>query len=72
MSILLVLEMKPFRLRLPVPVSLVLELELTQVGVTSMGCQLIHFLLMLASDSEFGELARLFLVVLIPEDSSVQ
>ena len=48
---------------------LVLESELTRTEVTGTGCQLIHFQLMLVSDSEVGELAGLTLAVSICEDS---
>ena len=44
---------------------LVLESELTQTEVTGTGSQLIHFQLMLVSDSEVGELAGLTLAVSI-------
>ena len=51
---------------------LVLESELTQTEVTGTGSQLIHFQLMLVSDSEVGELAGLTLAVSIHKALRVQ
>ena len=63
MLIVILQAMKPLHWR--ALARLVLESELTHVEVTSTGCQLIHFLLMLVLGPEVGGLAGSSLVVLI-------